>query len=795
MATRNHAWLTAAAVLAVGAVLAGAAQAQTASSLPSGGVGNGVADGNTRPSPDAADPDQAGIGDIIVTAQKREQSINRVGLSIQAIGADELGNRGIRGAEDLVKAVPGFTFTPSPYSTPVYTLRGVGLYDSGLASSPSVSVYVDEVPLTFPIMTKGATLDVERVEVLKGPQGTLFGQSATGGAVNYIAAKPTSTLTAGAYASVNQFGEADAEAYVSGPLSNTLRARVAVRSDTGGAWQKSTSRGDKLGDAGLLEGRILLDWQPSDRVKFALNLNGYHDTGDPLAPSLVRVASPNPALLAPGFATSKPAVGPRDADWAKGYPHRDNGFYQGSLRADIGVTQGITLTSISSYQHVQVDERLPQGGTPLPYQNIVHKGFISSFDQEVRLAGETGALNWLVGGSYEHVRADDNLNYDQTIVSNRQPIPFLPPYLDVANSLRQRSDTYAAFANAEYKVDRHVTVRGGLRYTRYNNDGTGCSYEALASDELGHLFETLQTFVKGTFVPIAPGQCASLDANYNPAPATLRLREHNVSWRVGGDYRTDGGTLLYATISRGYKSGILPIIAASRTAQYNPAGQERLDAYEAGVKAPLLGRKLQLNASAFYYDYANKQIRGTVLDPVFGKLEREVNVPTSRVYGLEGQIIANPVRGLTASVGATYLDSAVRNSFAAYNSDGVLIDARGSQLPFTPKVQVVWDAEYAIDVANGVQAFVGGDGTYHSSDNSSLRNDAVPASDFDIKAYTVIDFRAGLQSPDGRWRGMVFVNNAFDTLRWDTVFRLIDAYHRFQERPRTVGVTIRYRYR
>ena len=769
-------WLAATAILATSTSLAEAARAQAAA---------------PQSAPAA---EEGGVGDIIVTAQKREQSINKVGLTVQAIGADELQNRGIRSAEDLVRVVPGFTFTPSPYSTPVYTLRGVGLYDSGLASSPSVSVYVDEVPLAFPIMTRAAALDVERVEVLKGPQGTLFGQSSTGGAINYIAAKPTSELATGAYASINQFGEADLEGFVSGPLTETLRARLAVRSDTGGAWQKSTSRGDKLGDAGLTEGRMLLDWRPAETVKISLNLNGYVDKSDPLAPSLIKIASSNPALLAPGFDASQPAKNARDADWAKGFPNRDNSFYQGALRADIGVTDGVTLTSISSYQHSKVDERLPQGGTPFPYQNIVHSGYITSYNQELRLAGDTGNLNWLAGVSYEHVRADDNLIYDQSIVSNRQPIPSLAPYLDVVNELTQHSNTFAAFGNAEYKLGDHVTLRGGLRYTRYRNSGTGCSSEGLASNELGHLFEALQAAVKGSFIPIVPGQCASLDENFDPAAADLKLREHNVSWRFGGDYRTDGGTLLYATVSRGYKSGILPILAASRTAQFNPAGQERLDAYEVGLKAPLMNRHIQLNASAFYYDYSDKQIRGTILDPVFGKLEREINVPSSRVLGLEAQIIAQPVRGLNLSLGATYLDSKVTHSFAAYNSDGVLIDARGSQLPFTPKVQIVGDAEYAFAVSRTVEAFLGGSGTYHSSDNSSLRNDVVPASEFRIKPYTELDFRVGVQSPDGNWRGSLFVSNAFNVTRWDTVFRLIDAYHRFQDRPRTFGLSLRYRY-
>ena len=136
------------------------------------------------------EPD-ASPGDIIVTANKREQSVNDVGLTITAASGEELNQRGIDGPEDLAKLVPGFTFTQSLYSTPVYTLRGIGLYDATFGAAPSVAVYTDQIPRNVPTMSDALELDVERIEVLKGPQGTLFGQSSTGGAVNYILGKPT----------------------------------------------------------------------------------------------------------------------------------------------------------------------------------------------------------------------------------------------------------------------------------------------------------------------------------------------------------------------------------------------------------------------------------------------------------------------------------------------------------------------------------------------------------------------------------------------------------------------------
>ena len=151
-----------------------------------------LAQSNTAPTEGAAEaPASTGLQEIIVTAQKRSQPLDEVGISVTAASADTLQTRGVLDTSDLGKIVAGFRAAPTNNLTPVYTLRGVGLYDSGLGSSPTVSVYVDEVPLPFPVMTRAATLDLERVEVLKGPQGTLFGQNSTGGAVNYIAAKPT----------------------------------------------------------------------------------------------------------------------------------------------------------------------------------------------------------------------------------------------------------------------------------------------------------------------------------------------------------------------------------------------------------------------------------------------------------------------------------------------------------------------------------------------------------------------------------------------------------------------------
>ena len=203
------------------------------------------------------------VGEIIVTAQKRSERINAVPVSIVAATGEDLAKAGVTDISQLGKLVPGFTFQLSQYGTPVYGIRGISFFDTSGIAQPAVSVYVDQIPLPLSILARGASLDVERVEVLKGPQGTLFGENATGGAINYIAAKPTNEFAAGVDALYGRFNQVELGGFVSGPIGDTLGIRVAARTEQRGDWQYSTTRNDSSGQRNFTEGRILLDWKPS----------------------------------------------------------------------------------------------------------------------------------------------------------------------------------------------------------------------------------------------------------------------------------------------------------------------------------------------------------------------------------------------------------------------------------------------------------------------------------------------------------------------------------------------------
>lgn len=206
----------------------------------------------------------APLEEIFVTATKSEQGINNVGMSISALDTEALQNQRIGNVADLAQATPGLTFAPTPNATPVYTMRGVGFYEPTLSAYPDVSIYIDQVPLALPAMSSLTAFDLERVEVLKGPQGTLFGNNATGGAINFVAAKPTETFEAGAELGYGRFNTREASGFVSGPLVETLTARVAIKTVHSDGWQSSYTRDDELGEANNIAGRIIVDWNATD---------------------------------------------------------------------------------------------------------------------------------------------------------------------------------------------------------------------------------------------------------------------------------------------------------------------------------------------------------------------------------------------------------------------------------------------------------------------------------------------------------------------------------------------------
>jgi iron complex outermembrane receptor protein len=832
---------------------------------------------NAQAAPQAADQSSnVDASDIIVTAQKREQSINDVGLTIQAASGDALAQRGVASPADLTKIVAGFTYTESIFVTPVYTLRGIGLYDATFGSVPAVAIYTDQVSRNFPIMSDALGLDIERVEVLKGPQGTLFGQSATGGAINYIPAKPTEELKAGFDLSYERFGKLDASGFISGPLTDTLKVRAAARVVQGGAWQYSLSRpNDKNGDTRKLEGRFTADWQASDRLKFEASVTGARDHSDvqagqyvgsifntysaaSLAQANANPATANPfgvvndalyaSLTTPGSpnfdgtflgrqntlvtrmndtnpanaglaAGSRALLGTpnaegnaRAADWTAGLlGPSHNRYFQGTLRGDYDVTDSITLTSITAYADKKINYATDLDATSARGVNIPINGRVRAFNQELRLSGEGRGFHWLIGGNFDQSKTRQYNIFDITDYSGNQPIPGFPPLTLTDLTYTSKLKTFAGFANGEYKIGDHLTISGGARYTRNIQTATHCGRDPLIDTAQGAdaIFSIFQNAFTGqNLPPIMPDQCFDLGDGLNGTtfgkaeltPLHQKLSEGNWSYHAGIDYKFDGGTLAYATISQGYKAGIFSAISASSTSQFPPAIQEKVIAYEAGFKAPLFDRRVRFNGAVFYYDYSNKQVRGRVADAVFGLLEKLINVPKSYVWGLEGELSATPVAGLTMSASGTYLKSKVSETFdrtvdgsRVYNSAGYTGDFKGSPLPFTPKFSANADIQYEWLWNDQLKPFIGVSMAYQGAENTTFHNAILLADDYRVSPYATFDIRVGIGDEAGKWRVTAFGRNIFNKFYTTSITTYFDTRYRMTGRPATYGISLRFR--
>jgi len=739
------------------------------------------------PAADAASAAGTQVSEIIVTAEKRSERISNVGMAISAFTADTLKQQGVSSVADLASVVPGLTYAHSNTALPVYTLRGVGFYETSLAAYPAVTVYVDQAPLPFPLLTSHTVLALEQVEVLKGPQGILFGQNSTGGAINFIAAKPTDTLRMGVDATYGRFNRAKLEGFISGPLTDTLKARLSMSVERGDDWQQSYTRQDTLGKVRTYVGRLIVDWQPTDRLSFEANINGWVDKSDPQAAQFYKLDLQLPSFASAALRNYPVApADPRAADWGPRRPMGDQDMVQASLRGELRLTPDATLTSLTSYVVGHRDDLLDPDGMALDGYGLLATGTIRSFFQELRVTN-SGAdrLRYTVGGNFERSTVFDNgtLSYVDSTIADA--------YHFAHNGLLsdQKITSEAAFANVDFDVTRKLTFKAGARYTKTDRHDSGCTYDP-GDGQIAAFFTYLSSLVRGSPTPaIKPLGCTNLNASYLPVLFVDDLNESNLSWRVGADYKPADRVLLYVNVAKGYKAGSFPNAAASTTAQFAPVVQESVLDYEAGFKVAAFDRRVSLDGAAFYYDYTNKQLRSKLIDPVFGVLDALVNIPKSSVKGAELSVNVNPGSGLQGDVAVTYLDATV-DKFVGINGAGVSADFSHTAMPFAPKLSLSAAASYEWLVSPDWMASVGGDVSHNSSTFSVVGQDP----DSRISSFTLLDLRAGLRAVSNRWRVELWAKNVTNAYYWTNAIVVYDQRVRYAGMPRTFGVTLSYRY-
>ncbi|MCB2072651.1 MAG: TonB-dependent receptor [Novosphingobium sp.] len=733
-----------------------------------------------------ADDASGGLGVIVVTAQRRTENLNDVGMSVATASGDELRDQGVADLSDLTAIVPGLTFTETPYGTGVLTMRGIGFYESSMAATSPVATYVDEIPLPYPRLASGATLDLERVEVLKGPQGTLFGQNTTGGLINYIPAGPTDTAEFGINASLGRFLETDVEAFVSGPLGNNLAARLAVRTRQSDDWQRSATRSDQLGETHVTMARLLVDWEPSPSLSFRLNLNGFLDDSDTQAGQAIGLFPGVPTSVQPQelTATLIPPGNSRIADWTPGRDFsRNNDFFQVGLRSTLSVGDNADLIAITSYLEYNQNQFIDADGTAIETADVTQEGYIHSFSQELRLQGETGRLRYVVGGNYSDDKVFDNTVFYVGDSSLALTVPVLPIRTTPTYST-QSSETWAVFGNLDFQITDQLAIQGGIRYTDQIRDFSGC-----IADSGDGSWAALFSAAYMTVIP--PGACTT----FNPFTGFIGLHsdslsEDNVSWRVGLNFQPNSDMLFYANVGRGYKAGSFPTVGGILSIQYTPATQESVLAYEAGAKLTLADGLVQLNGAVFYYDYTDKQFRGKIVDSFFGSIERVYNVPKSNVTGFELELQAAPSEGLTLGATLAYTDSEIESDFAGLTPIGTPINLQGETFEFTPKWAIGANFGYETPLNGALDGFVGVDVNYQSDSHAGYGGLDL----FRIDSYALVNTRLGVRSSDDSWHAQLWVRNLFDEYYLTNANYLGEFVYRLTGRPRTYGVSVGARF-
>ena len=543
-------------------------------------------------------PASAQLEEIVVTAQKREQSVNDVGITLNAFTGDQLLDWGVKSPEDLETMVPGLTITnQQPAGAPVYTIRGVGFNDFTTSASSTVGVYNDTANIPYPVMTRGVLFDIARVEVLKGPQGDLYGRNTTAGTINFISNRPTEEFEGGVTIGYDTYSTIDLEGFVSGAFSDKVRGRLALRSLTSSeGWQESVSRSDdELGERDELALRAMLEFDISDDVELLLTGRYFSDQSDNLAATATAIA--------PGFdQSSQPAsFTAEDADWSATHrPVNDNTTT--GLSANLTWSFGdVLLTSITSFDEFERDgARFDTSGVNYEDADITNTTDISVFSQELRLESVgSDALYWSFGLYYNDDDIDENylMNFRDSFG------------LTGESRYSQETESFAVFGHVEYNLTDRTRLTLGARYTDEDRSWSGCTYDTGDGLMAGfYNFFVYPVFLEPLFPgadPIAQGGCTVFnDVAGTPnvgqfTPFTDSIDTSEVMGKVTLDFKPNEDILLYGTISTGFKSGgFNGAIALSHT-MLQPYDKEELTSYEIGIKSTLLDGNMQLNASAF----------------------------------------------------------------------------------------------------------------------------------------------------------------------------------------------------
>jgi iron complex outermembrane recepter protein len=734
------------------------------------------------------------VEEIIVTAQRRNQSVNDVPATITAVAGDQLAARGVREFSDISTLAANVQIVGSyggGNAVPNITIRGVGTSDFNDNNTSPAGVYIDEVYLVSPTMLSFGLFDLERVEVLKGPQGTLYGRNTTAGAVSIFSKRPGSKFEADGRIAYEEYNRFTIAGGAGGPVSDTLGIRVSGTGDFGGGWAFNRVSGKTENDRDYWALRGVARWQPNADISIIATVHGGRDrselgqyqhgglldpvTGNICAAALAGRLLDNGCVDILGYADTDRN---RSAGDYNVRPLTRYNSLGGSLRAEIDLG-GVTVTSVSAYERLtgfRIDE---SDASPNRLVETRYATRVNQLSQELRLSFATGKIDWIVGGYYGYDTIVGDNDYD--ILRDLRPsfatIPgivpsgFLPLGVDASgaaaaffnSSFRQRTEAVAGFAHGIWELSPGLRFQAGLRYTSESKR-----------------FRTTTRYVESAADLAAYGLAADGTILNVPDSRTFS----RLTWTAGISYEPASDMLLYSTVSNGFKSGGFNGGLLLQPEAAVPYNQEVITAYEIGGKFGLFDRRLQLNGSFFYYDYRDLQVFQLVNT---GALPVQIltNAANARVYGIDAEARARLGGGITLRASAGFLST----KFVDANIAGV--DRSGQQFTNSPKFSFSGGADYERLIGSSAQLRLSVNARYQT--RQLIEDEFAPIFQ---QAYWIVDPRIAIGDVDDRWEFAVFARNVFNVRPITTALSLDDfgLAEVSIAPPRRVGASLSFRF-
>lgn len=735
------------------------------------------------------------LEEVVVTAQKREQNLQDVGIAVNAFSGEQMRALGFNSSSEIATMTPGVHVGGNLAGQNLqYTIRGVAQNDFSDHTESPVAAYIDGTYIAMAQGQKFAMFDLERVEILKGPQGTLFGRNATGGLVHFVTKKPTQETEAYVELEYGDYDKTRVEAAIGGAISDSVSGRLS------GSWSKhdgwlendyvfgsgatipgnespelaAAGSGDDLaGQEDLaLRGQLLFDLNDDATLWLSANWADSEASTSPYQ------SEPTAALF-DGFGrqvgavdSAADAIGYVDPD-GPGIDHSSSDFAFDDLNTmeALGLAaklewdlDGMTLVAISDYKEYDKFMGMDVDSAPMNQLSVFFDAEVWQFTQEIRLQGESDNMRWVTGLYAMHVDYDNAIGF-KSLTGSTLLLPPTAGVADVPAKVKQETDSYSIFGQIDYDLSETLTFTAGVRLMQEKKD-----YD-YAMDL--HILPTATGFANGPNL--------GLISNLNPllvVPTAFTDDSSDTLWtgKIQLDWRPTDDLLVYAGINRGVKAGGFnaPIdYGDTQNATTDPTNpfaprianpdfeyeydEEVLTSYEIGFKSTLFDGTTRFNGSVYYYDYKDYQ------SFLFSGVSGIVVNNDSTVLGAELELITSPVEGLDIMLGVAVFDAEVEDvatSAALYDINGNVVapEILGDVEPsYAPPLQVSGMIRYAWPALGGEMA-VQADFSYSDSTFYNLRN----YESHELDSYTLTNARLSYVTDDGAWELAAFVDNLTD---------------------------------